>query len=572
MKKLYLAFYVVTTLLCGGIHSQDRKLTEAEKEVIVKESGIKLKGKELQKYFSEIEADVNRRSKLSLSDYLSTRKRLEQPEKSGLRAGMARFAGCEQYTFDDPQSPLVGWRLSFNTNPFSFSDPIDEGVLDIQYPGLRFLEDGAMYRFEVFPETYNDPYIDEPDPAFGVGSYVRIGNPYRYTRKEMVSRSFVLNNQTDFIYYNYAIALEDPDHDQRPYFSIRLLFDGVEIPCSRIDYEAIPSIPGFHDHDTSPSVKIKDWASNVIKPADFGAQIGETVTVEVEVSDCGWGGHFGYGMFDIRCLSENDIIALQGNTSSQVCTGSTINISTPLVESVTNYTWEIVNPNGVPVLLPYPNAQSFDFNFLMPGLYIVKLSVPYFTTTSHCSNESVFTREVLVAPCGDCIDCSSFNPIKKKKYLVCGWLRQQDPGNLERQFTAYTSGYLRIEFTDIANNLISTHNFLPTGPVIDGWQRILGEVTIPENVEDFHLDLVNGDESLNSFFDDVRMLPSDANMKSYVYDKATQRLMAELDENNFSTFYEYDKEGGLIRIKKETEKGVFTIQETRSNTVKISEP
>ncbi|MPT34482.1 MAG: hypothetical protein E2604_05195 [Flavobacterium sp.] len=57
-------------------------------------------------------------------------------------------------------------------------------------------------------------------------------------------------------------------------------------------------------------------------------------------------------------------------------------------------------------------------------------------------------------------------------------------------------------------------------------------------------------------------------MKSFVYDEQTQRLMAELDENNYATFYEYDLEGGLIRVKKETEKGVFTIQETRSNSIK----
>ena len=39
-------------------------------------------------------------------------------------------------------------------------------------------------------------------------------------------------------------------------------------------------------------------------------------------------------------------------------------------------------------------------------------------------------------------------------------------------------------------------------------------------------------------------------MKSYVYDPINLRLMAELDENNYATFYEYDAEGGLIRMKK----------------------
>ncbi len=38
-------------------------------------------------------------------------------------------------------------------------------------------------------------------------------------------------------------------------------------------------------------------------------------------------------------------------------------------------------------------------------------------------------------------------------------------------------------------------------------------------------------------------------MKSYVYDPINLRLVAELDANNYATFYEYDAEGGLIRTK-----------------------
>jgi len=58
-------------------------------------------------------------------------------------------------------------------------------------------------------------------------------------------------------------------------------------------------------------------------------------------------------------------------------------------------------------------------------------------------------------------------------------------------------------------------------------------------------------------------------MKSFVYNPSTQKLVAELDENNFATLYEYDDEGILIRVKKETERGVMTIKETRSNQSKI---
>ena len=57
-------------------------------------------------------------------------------------------------------------------------------------------------------------------------------------------------------------------------------------------------------------------------------------------------------------------------------------------------------------------------------------------------------------------------------------------------------------------------------------------------------------------------------MKSYVNDPETFWLTAELDDNNYATFYEYDKEGKLIRIKKETSRGIVTIKENRSSNPK----
>jgi hypothetical protein len=57
-------------------------------------------------------------------------------------------------------------------------------------------------------------------------------------------------------------------------------------------------------------------------------------------------------------------------------------------------------------------------------------------------------------------------------------------------------------------------------------------------------------------------------MKSYVYDPLTLRLAATLDENNYATFYEYDEEGALTRTKKETTRGVYTIQEVRASKQK----
>lgn len=73
---------------------------------------------------------------------------------------------------------------------------------------------------------------------------------------------------------------------------------------------------------------------------------------------------------------------------------------------------------------------------------------------------------------------------------------------------------------------------------------------------------------MHAYFDDLRINPIKGNMKSYVYDPISLKLMAELDENNYATFYEYDAEGTLVRIKKETERGVFTIKESRQSIQK----
>ncbi|RKN04550.1 hypothetical protein D7036_12105 [Aquimarina sp. BL5] len=120
---------------------------------------------------------------------------------------------------------------------------------------------------------------------------------------------------------------------------------------------------------------------------------------------------------------------------------------------------------------------------------------------------------------------------------------------------------------------IQNIEFTPKGALIDGWQRVSADFVIPLDAINMTISLESNirqgsPESLNVYFDDIRIHPFEGNMKTFVYDPITQRLQAELDENNYATFYEYDQEGGLIRVKKETERGVYTIQETRSGNAK----
>ncbi|WP_299242517.1 immunoglobulin domain-containing protein [uncultured Aquimarina sp.] len=141
------------------------------------------------------------------------------------------------------------------------------------------------------------------------------------------------------------------------------------------------------------------------------------------------------------------------------------------------------------------------------------------------------------------------------------------------QAMTYANSLLKITYTDREGVELEDDgsvSFRPKGNIVDGWQRISTDFRIPDNAEFMTISLQSEDTNLNVYFDDIRFHPFNSNMKTFVYDPETQRLQSELDENNYATFYEYDKEGGLIRVKKETERGVYTIQETRSGNSKLN--
>lgn len=160
-----------------------------------------------------------------------------------------------------------------------------------------------------------------------------------------------------------------------------------------------------------------------------------------------------------------------------------------------------------------------------------------------------------------CESCNTFRPQPGERYWVSAWVKE----NQSSQVKTYTNPRLEFGFTGSG---VAAAPFYPSGDIVEGWQRIVGSFTIPANTTALNIKLVNGHPSMEVYFDDIRIHPYNANMKSYVYDPATYLLSAELDDNNYATFYEYDKEGLLIRIKKETARGIMTIQESRSSNPK----
>ena len=161
------------------------------------------------------------------------------------------------------------------------------------------------------------------------------------------------------------------------------------------------------------------------------------------------------------------------------------------------------------------------------------------------------------------INAQTFLPEGGKKYVLSAWVQDETiPANGNDML-----GYITL--TQVSDAAVSTIEMRPSGLIVDGWQLITQEFNVISGIESMDIRLIPSSVS-STYFDDIRIFPFNGTMKSFVYDSDNQRLMAELDDNNFATFYEYDQEGGLIRVKKETERGIFTIQETRSSSTKLN--
>jgi hypothetical protein len=150
----------------------------------------------------------------------------------------------------------------------------------------------------------------------------------------------------------------------------------------------------------------------------------------------------------------------------------------------------------------------------------------------------------------------TFSLLQGKKMLVSAWVKENIN---DCKCSSYVKNRIFISYT--GNN--QKDILKPTGNIIEGWQRYESAINIPANATAMKL-LLQNTSNAPVFFDDIRIHPFNANVKSFVYHSSSLRLMSELDENNYASFYEYDDDGTLIRVKKETSKGIKTITETRS--------
>ncbi|MBW8682704.1 PA14 domain-containing protein [Chitinophaga rhizophila] len=142
-----------------------------------------------------------------------------------------------------------------------------------------------------------------------------------------------------------------------------------------------------------------------------------------------------------------------------------------------------------------------------------------------------------------------FCPVTGSRYIFSAWVKDNAPAG--GPGISVIVNDKQVELKKVA--------------VVEGWKLVEGVLNLAEYTQSANLAVINMKlQGSGCNLDDIRIFPYDGQLKTFSYDDTTQRVMAELDENNYATFYEYDDEGSLVRVKKETERGIMTIKESRS--------
>ncbi len=222
---------------------------------------------------------------------------------------------------------------------------------------------------------------------------------------------------------------------------------------------------------------------------------------------------------------------------------------------------ENCNPHEFAALEGGAGIQTMiDSSISHSGNYCARLSgFVGFTTIIHNVEQKTFSllnfdsqKQYILQPTSGHYP-NDFEPYPGKKYMFSAWINDGAPK------VKSVSGTFQL----IVNGSAVTLN---CKAIVEGWKLVEGSFNVPTSGS-LTIDL---EPSGPVYIDDIRMHPYDSHMKTYAYDDKTMRLMAEMDENGFATFYEYDDEGLLVRVKKETERGVMTLKESRSSYKKAT--
>jgi len=187
-------------------------------------------------------------------------------------------------------------------------------------------------------------------------------------------------------------------------------------------------------------------------------------------------------------------------------------------------------------------------------------SVTRNATLITCRNIDSFSENEFVVE--SCMCVPPFEPSAGKDYIISLWVK----GSAVDAENNYTDCSVNVTYSGSAQNDV----LLPTGQMLDGWQRMEKTISIPSTATTITVSL-NNTSSINNtkvYFDDIRIHPFLAGMTTTVYDPETLLPMATHDGYNYTTFYGYDENLMPVRVRVETINGIQTISESEGSTLK----
>ena len=217
--------------------------------------------------------------------------------------------------------------------------------------------------------------------------------------------------------------------------------------------------------------------------------------------------------------------------------------------------------------------ESFDDPYANLGIYqhqsdLYAANVNEETSKAHTGNKSLRIE-------GHATYNLPIDPEETKEFVLSTWVSRYSEPGIPSQYPDFAMSGLTATVTclDAAlTPLNSAVQGMPTGEVIEGWQKIEFAFPVPAGAAHLQVRIEAGAQAGNSaeeqyvYVDDLRFFPKDGNVQTHVYDPATFRLQATLDQNNFATYYFYDEEGKLYLVKSETVVGIMTIQATQTHS------
>lgn len=248
-------------------------------------------------------------------------------------------------------------------------------------------------------------------------------------------------------------------------------------------------------------------------------------------------------------------------------TGEFVVVSVAQEPSNSSYTKVVLTDAGA--LLPYywkgKVTVMFNVGATNPLSSAMNLSIQENSVTKKAHTGKKFLKQLQSASDNAKFDQVRMSVVPGESIMFSAWV-SADNVNVPTLDQIGGAGQWRgagIQFFNSNNILVGTTEIKPSGNIIEGWQKVEGKADVP-------ITAVKMRVSLNAwvgttYWDDIRIFPYKSNMVSYVYNSINYKVEAILDNNNYATLYFYDEEGNLFLTKKETERGIMTIQEAFSH-------